>query len=184
VDTPATHILLISGSVRGGSSNRALLDTAAAVAPPDVTTSFYDGLATLPHFNPDDDQPPLPEQVSELRTAIGEADALLFCTPEYAGALPGSFKNLLDWTVGGTEISAKPSGWINISTMPTGAAGAHAELATVLRYTDARLIDAACVHLPVGRSEIGPDGLLTSESTRSAISTVLAALAAAATEPA
>lgn len=177
MDTVTTHILLISGSVRSGSNNRALLKTAAAIAPPEVTTSFYDGLATLPHFNPDDDQPPLPEPVAALRSAIDTADALLFCTPEYAGALPGSLKNLLDWTVGGTEISAKPTGWINISTMPTGAAGAHAELATVLRYTDARLIDAACVHLPVGRGEIGPDGFVTTDKTRAAITAVLSALA-------
>ncbi|WP_306796085.1 NAD(P)H-dependent oxidoreductase [Nocardia sp. XZ_19_369] len=26
--------------------------------------------------------------------------SVLFCTPEYAGTLPGSLKNLLDWTVG------------------------------------------------------------------------------------
>jgi chromate reductase len=105
------------------------------------------------------------------------------CDPRSsAGALPGSFKNLLDWTVGGVEISGKPSGWVNVSTMPGGASGAHAELATVLRYTDARLIEAACVHLPVGRSEIGRDGLVTTEATRTAITAVLAALAAAGEE--
>jgi NAD(P)H-dependent FMN reductase len=175
-----TKVLLISGSVREGSSNRAALDTAAAVAPAGVTTSFYAGLPTLPHFNPDLDQPPLPQPVGALRAAIEAAEALLICTPEYAGALPGSFKNLLDWTVGGIEIAGKPTGWINISTMSTGAAGAHAELATVLRYTDARLVDAACVHLPVGRNEIGPDGLVNSSQTRAAITAVLAALAAAA----
>ena len=87
--------------------------------------------------------------MTELRQAIEAADALLFCTPEYAGALPGALKELLEWTVGGIEIAAKPCGWINVSTMPSGAAGAHAELATVLRYTDARLVEAACVHLPV-----------------------------------
>jgi chromate reductase len=174
-----TEILLISGSVRGGSTNRATLETVASLAPPGVTTSSYEGLATLPHFNPDDDQPPLPEPVSALRTAIESADALLICTPEYAGALPGSFKNLLDWTVGGIEISGKPTGWINVSTMPGGAAGAHAELATVLRYTDARLVEEACVHLPVGRGDIGPDGLITSEQTREAVTAVLASLVAA-----
>jgi hypothetical protein len=50
----------------------------------------------------------------------------------------------------------------------------------VLRYTDARLIDAACVHLPVGRSEIGPDGLVATEKTRAGIAEVLSTLAAAA----
>ncbi|HEY1627129.1 MAG TPA: NAD(P)H-dependent oxidoreductase [Streptosporangiaceae bacterium] len=30
----------------------------------------------------------------------------MFCTPEYAGTLPGSLKNSLDWTVGGGEMDA------------------------------------------------------------------------------
>ncbi len=175
-----TQILLICGSVRQGSSNRATLDTAVAVAPWGVMASIYDVMTSLPHFNPDLDGPPLPEPVRALRLAIESADAMLFCTPEYAGALPGSLKNLLDWTVGGTEISAKPTGWINISTMPNGASGAHAELATVLRYTDARVVEAACVHIPVGRGEIGQEGLVTTEATRTAIAAVLTALAGAA----
>ena len=37
--------------------------------------------------------------MTRLRGTIHEADALLFSTPEYAGALPGSLKNLLDWTI-------------------------------------------------------------------------------------
>ncbi len=59
-----THVLLISGSVREGSTNRAALATAAAVAPPGVTTEFYEGLLGLPHFHPDLDRPPLPEPVT------------------------------------------------------------------------------------------------------------------------
>jgi len=46
--------------------------------------------------------------VVKLRRQIAASDAVLFCTPEYAGALPGRFKNLLDWTVGGGEIYGKP----------------------------------------------------------------------------
>ena len=45
--------------------------------------------------------------VAGLRAAIGAAGALLFCTPEYAGALPGSFKNLLDVGAGaGAALAA------------------------------------------------------------------------------
>ncbi|MGH4015240.1 MAG: NADPH-dependent FMN reductase [Pseudonocardiaceae bacterium] len=89
----------------------------------------------LPAFNPDDDHEPLHPAVADLRRQIA-ADALLFCTPEYAGALPGSFKNLLDWTVGGSEIYGKPVCWINASSVaaPTGGADAHASLAKVLGY--------------------------------------------------
>ena len=95
------RILLISGSTRGASTNTALLRTACDVSPRGVEPELYDGLTGLPHFNPDDDADPLPPAVADLRARIAAADAVLFCTPEYAGALPGSFKNLLDWTVGG-----------------------------------------------------------------------------------
>ena len=150
--------------------------TAAAVAPAGVSTTYFEGLGALPHFNPDDDHDPLPPAVTDLRSKIAAADALLFCVPEYAGALPGSLKNLLDWTVGGVETSDKPAGWINTSTAGGGAAGAHAELATVLRYTDARLIDAACVHIPIDRRQIGADGLVSDPQIREAVTNVVAAL--------
>ena len=56
--------------------------------------------------------------VAELRAAVRETDAVLFSTPEYAGALPGSFKNLLDWMIGDDKpgsIYEKPVAWINPS---------------------------------------------------------------------
>ena len=54
---------------------------------------------------------------------------MLFSTPEYAGALPGSFKNLLDWTVGDDQpgsMNGKPVAWVNVS--PRGAEHAHESL--------------------------------------------------------
>ena len=100
------RILLISGSTRSGSTNTALLRTAAAAPPPGVEATLYAGMTDLPHFNADDDVDPLPPAVADLRRQIAAANAVLFCTPEYAGALPGTFKNLLDWTVGGPRCTA------------------------------------------------------------------------------
>ena len=117
------RITLISGSLRTGSGNSAVVRTAAAVAPDGVEGTVYDGMGDLPHFNPDDDREPLHPAVAALRTAIAAADAVLFCTPEYAGALPGSFKNLLDWTVGGAEMYGRPVAWINASGPPARPAG-------------------------------------------------------------
>ena len=111
-------LLLISGSLRGGSTNSATLRTAAALAPPGVEATVYDGMGRLPHFNPDDDPSDgvgLDPEVTALRAALANADALLLSTPEYAGALPGSFKNLLDWTVGGGQTDGMPVAWINVS---------------------------------------------------------------------
>ena len=160
-----TRILLLSGSTRRGSTNTAALLTLAELAPAGVEAVVYEGLAGLPVFNPDDDHPPLPSTVAELRAEIDRADALLICTPEYAGTLPGGFKNLLDWCVGGTEISDKPVAWVNVAAAGRGT-GALATLATVLGYVGAAVVAPACVEVPVPRGSVGDDGLLTDPGIR------------------
>jgi chromate reductase, NAD(P)H dehydrogenase (quinone) len=163
-----TLILLLSGSLREGSTNTALLRTIQHIAPASINTELYGGLASLPHFDPDLDHNPLPAAVQHLRTTIRNADALLLCTPEYAGALPGSFKNLLDWTIGDENprsIYHKPVAWINVSSSSTGAVDAHESLGKVLRYAHANVIAGACVRIPVTRQAIGRDGLITDRTT-------------------
>ena len=159
-------ILLICGSLRAGSGNAAVLATAATF----TAATAFTGLADLPHFNPDDDREPLPPAVAELRAAIKTADALLFCTPEYAGALPGSFKNLLDWTIGGGEIYRKPVAWINASSVaaPTGGADAHESMRKVLTYAGTRIIEDACVRIPIPRDAVA-DGQVTDPDLRGRI---------------
>jgi chromate reductase len=171
------RILLISGSTRGASTNTALLRTAAKVAPEGIEAVLFDGMTALPHFDPDDDRDPLPPAVAELRQAIAQSDAVLFSTPEYAGALPGSFKNLLDWTVGGGEIYRKPVAWINASSSPTGAADAHASLRKVLGYLSVDIVEPACEPLPVARSHVGTDGLIEDPEIRRRLTGVLDRLA-------
>jgi chromate reductase, NAD(P)H dehydrogenase (quinone) len=172
------HVLAISGSLRAGSTSTAVLRTAKHVAPTGVSVTAFEGLATLPPFNPDDDVDPLPAAVQTLRAACGAADSLLLSVPEYAGALPGSFKNLLDWTVGGTELSRMPVGWINVSVSPTGAVAAHEELRRVLGFVEADVVDAACADIAVPRAAVGDDGLVTEDALRKRVVDVLRALAA------
>lgn len=165
--TPMPVIPLLSGSLRKGSTNEAVLRTVQAVAPSvGVDTVMYEDLVRLPHFNPDDDTDPLPAPVAALRAALDRADAILICTPEYAGTLPGSFKNLLDWTVGGTEICDKPAAWINAAA-PGRGQGAEATLRTVLGYTGAAVVEPACVRIPVGRDMLDEGGLVADPSVRS-----------------
>jgi NAD(P)H-dependent FMN reductase len=176
----AITILLISGSLRAGSTNSAALRTAAELAPAGAETVTYDGMASLPHFNPDDDAEgaePHPA-VAELRAAIAGADAILVCTPEYAGALPGSFKNLLEWTVGDGGTYGKPVAWINVSgaAAPTGGADAHDSLRKVLNYTGADIVEAACLRVPMSRQMVDENGLVSDADARAGISRALAEL--------
>jgi len=170
------RILLISGSTRRGSGNTAALRTARALAPNGVRAELYEGLAALPAFNPDQDEQP-PGPAAELRAHIAAAGALLFCTPEYAGTLPGSLKNLLDWTVGGGEIYGKPVGWVNVAVGGRGT-GAEEHLAMVLRYVGAVAVAPACIRVPVPRDAIGPDGLIADPEIRTELGAALDALAA------
>jgi NAD(P)H-dependent FMN reductase len=170
-------ILLVSGSLRADSTNTALLRTARAMTPEGVVTLLYEGLGDLPHFNPDDDVEgePLPPAPAQLRSLLDECDAILFSTPEYAGGLPGSLKNLLDWTVGGGTLD-KPVAWINASG-PTRGAGAEEELRSVLTYTNTDIVTGACTRIPVSRSGIDKDGLVADARARSGTVWVLQALA-------
>jgi chromate reductase, NAD(P)H dehydrogenase (quinone) len=180
-DRDSTKILLVSGSLRAESVNAAVLRTAASVAGPRVHATLYEGMATLPHFNPDDDPDggPVAAPVSDLRQLLADADAVLFCTPEYAGSLPGSFKNLLDWTVGGGETYGKPVAWINASSRldPAAGSGAETTLRTVLGYTGADIVVDACLRIQVPRSAVRPQGLIEDVAIRGEIATALRTLA-------
>ncbi|HEX3070122.1 MAG TPA: NADPH-dependent FMN reductase [Thermoanaerobaculia bacterium] len=94
-------IIAICGSLRSQSSNRALLQAAVKLAPEGMEITIYEGLAGLPHFNPDDDEEDTtpPQPVAELRALLAAADGILISSPEYAHGVPGSLKNALDWLV-------------------------------------------------------------------------------------
>ena len=175
----ARRVLLVSGSTRSASTNSALVRTALLCAPPGVTTVRY-GMTGLPYFNPDDDREPLPPAVVALRAAVAASDALLFCTPEYAGSMPGALKNLLEWTVGSTVMTGKPAAWVNAAADPRRGHGANDQLATVLGYVQATVVPEACRSVPISRELISPDGLVVDPGTRAALTQVLADLVAAA----
>lgn len=144
------QILGVSGSLRATSANSNLLRAAATLAPAGVRITLYEGLGTLPHFNPDVEAQGLPAPVAEWRALVGAADAVLFSSPEYAHGVPGSLKNALDWLVGGVECYQKPVALLNASV---SAMHAHASLTDILKTMAATIVDAASVTVPVaGRS--------------------------------
>ena len=140
-------------------------------------------MANLPHFNPDDDREgePVHAAVADLRAEIAAADALLLCTPEYAGALPGALKNLLEWTVGDGCTYQKPIAWINASgpAAPTGGADAHDSLRKVLSYVHADVVEQACTRIALTREAVGPDGSIIDPAAREKIAEAVATLARA-----
>jgi chromate reductase len=141
------HILAISGSLRAGSSNTAVLEAAALLAPHGVDITLYDGLARLPAFDPDvEERGVLPPDVKDLRARVTAADALLVCSPEYVHGMPGSLKNLLDWLVGCVDF---PGTVVTLVAASARSVYAQAQLTEVLRTMTARLVPAECVVVPL-----------------------------------
>ena len=100
-------ILGLCGSLQHQSGNLALLNVAAACAPPDVDIALFDGLRELPHFNPDIEATGAPDSVMRWRRALAESDAVLIASPEYGFSLPGVLKNGIDWVIGSGELEGK-----------------------------------------------------------------------------
>ncbi len=108
-------ILGLSGSLRAGSTNTALLRVAAAVAPPPVVLRVWEGLAGIPPFSPDQEGDLTPPAVLAFAEAVGRADGIVVACPEYVHALPGAFKNALDWLVSRDELIGKPIALLHAS---------------------------------------------------------------------
>lgn len=175
-DAAPLRILAISGSLRARSSNGSLLRLAIDVAPDDMEIVPYDGLASLPHFNPDDDTDVPPAPVLDLRARVGASDGLLICSPEYAHGVPGSLKNALDWLVASVELPHKPVALLNASPLATHA---HASLVETLTVMSTRIVPEASATIPVARGDVAADGTIASIEIRRALRDALDAFARA-----
>jgi len=91
------RILGISGSLRGGSFNTALLRAAQAEVPSGVTLDAAT-LHGIPLYDGDvEARDGLPPAVVALKDRIVASDGVLLFTPEYNNGIPGVFKNAIDW---------------------------------------------------------------------------------------
>jgi chromate reductase len=179
------NVLAISGSLRAGSTNTALLRALREEVPAGIEVELWDGLKEIPPYDADDDLVPGPEQVESLRRAVREADAVFFATPEYNSSVPGALKNALDWAsrpLATNSFRNKPVAVISSSAGAFGGVWAGAELRKVLGAMGARVTDA---ELSVGHSaeKFDDGGRLTDDDVRQglrdALDTLLAEISTA-----
>jgi len=146
------RVLGVSGSLRRGSLNGALLRAAAERLPGGAELVEFERLAEVPPYDEDVELEGAPAVVEELRAAVREADAVLIATPEYNHSVPGWLKNVLDWVsrpAGQSALNGKPAAAIGASRGMFGAVWAQAELGKVLGALGGRVVEA---ELPVGRA--------------------------------
>lgn len=169
------RILAIAGSLRARSTNLIVLQAARQLAPTGMEILVFEGLGDLPLFNPDREEESLPS-VAALRAAVGEADGLLICSPEYARGVSAVLKNALEWLVSGPEFPDKPVAVINASQRSTDADG---QLRLILRTMSARLIEPASVTIPMLGKNLDADGLVADPALSPVLRQAIADLAVA-----
>ncbi|SFE52520.1 NAD(P)H-dependent FMN reductase [Chitinophaga sp. CF118] len=173
-----THILAISGSLRNTSSNTNIIKASAALAPADIKIALYEGLDKLPYFSPEldgEDSIP-PATVKDLREQLKNADAVLFCTPEYAFGVPGVLKNALDWIVSSGELYDKPTAVISASPLATGGDKANASLVQTLTVMSAIISAESKLLIPVVRTKIDAAGNITDKTLEGSLLQVINSL--------
>lgn len=100
-DDRRLRVLVLAASLRADSLNQELARLAVRVAEQygatvdlaslrDLDVPLYDGDAEAAHG--------IPAGAKELRRRLLETDAFILASPEYNGSMPGTIKNLIDWT--------------------------------------------------------------------------------------
>jgi chromate reductase, NAD(P)H dehydrogenase (quinone) len=133
------RILGIAGSLRIGSINRRLLETATEALPAADWTIAR--LRAIPPYDADIEARSLPPAVDRLKDQIFAADAIVIASPEYNHSIPGVLKNALDWAsrpAGRSPLSGKPVLLMGASPSSSGVARALQHLRIVLEAIDAR----------------------------------------------
>lgn len=151
------RILAFCGSLRRNSMNAALLRAAARLAPPGIRVDSI-ALGELPLFNPDLEAE-LPAPVRRLHAAIEQCTALLIASPEYAHGVTGTLKNALDWLVSFEGFVGKPVAIFNASPRSLHA---DASLREILTTMSARIVEPACLALPLRGLALGEDAMVAS----------------------
>lgn len=96
------HIAAMSGSLRSGSYNTALLREAQRRLPEGATMEIVP-IRDLPLFDADLEAEGVPEAVDRMRRSLAVADAFLFASPEYNFSITAALKNALDWASRGVD---------------------------------------------------------------------------------
>lgn len=169
------RILTVSGSLRRVSSNNALLQAAALLAPDGVEIEPYRGLAELPAFNPDREGRE-GAAVLDWRAQLTAADAVLISSPEYAHGVVGALKNAFDWVVASNELERKPVAVWNASAYATIA---YAQLLETITVMSASVVADACVTIPVSGKPLDAAAIAATPEHATRIRDALAALVAA-----
>ena len=178
-----SRLVGLSGSLRRGSFNTALLKAATALMPQGAELAAHD-LHGIPLYDGDvEAREGIPAPVAALKDAIAASDGLLLATPEYNNGIPGVFKNAIDWLSRPSEdirrvFGGKPVALIGASPGGFGTILSQNAWLPVLRTLGVDLWSGGRMYVSRAPTVFTPDGILADANTREQLRQYLLGFAA------
>jgi len=160
-------ILGVCGSLRQQSFNKWSLLAAQKLVPANVKLDIY-YLHDLPLYN-QDHEANMPTAAKNFKTAIRNADCILFATPEYNYGLPGVLKNAVDWAsrpYGDSAWKGKPCGIMSSSVGIFGGVRAQYALRNSFVFLEMNCLNSPEIMIGAAQSKFDKEGNLMDETTK------------------
>ncbi|CAH1649754.1 MULTISPECIES: NADPH-dependent FMN reductase [unclassified Chelatococcus] len=183
-----TKLLGISGSLRKGSYNSALLRAAEDVVPEGVSL-VVGTIQGIPLYNADDEEAHgIPPAVHRLKEQLAAADGLIMFTPEYNNGLPGVFKNAIDWLTRPTSdierlFKGKPVAIVGASPGGFGTILSQSAWLPVLHTLGCKPWFGGRLLVSRAHTVFNPEGTLQDEAIKQRLAQFLKGFAAFAADP-
>lgn len=171
------EVLGIAGSLRRGSYNKLLLETACELTPEGMIIETFD-IAPIPLYNNDVEIGAFPPVVKDFQDRIRAADGLLIVSPEYHHSLSGVMKNAIDWASRLDQpLRNKPTAVMGAGAGPSGTRWGQMHFRQVCQALEMICMNRPEVYIADAPSKFDEKGTLIDEPSRSAVKDFLLAFA-------
>ena len=171
------RVAVLVGSLRRGSLNRMVANTAREVAPAELELVDV-AIGELAPYNQDLDTDAPPAAWKKFRDAVRACDAVLFVTPEYNRSVPGLLKNAIDVgsrPYGQSVWSGKPAAVMSVSPGALGAFGANQHIRQSFVFLDMPVLQQPEAYIGNAAKLFDEQGKMTNADTREFVRKFMAA---------
>jgi chromate reductase len=176
------NALMICGSLRRGSFNRALMNALPPLAPAGMTLAEAPPFRGFPLYDADlQTSSGFPADVVALADAIRAADGVIIISPEYNYTIPGALKNALDWVsrLSDQPFKNKPVAIQSATGGPLGGARMQYHMRMALTFLNAFIFGTPEVFVGMAQTKFDEKTLaLKDEPTRKIVAQQLTAFEA------